>query len=262
MLDRWHRRDATAGAAPCRHGAAGGFTLLELTIVVTILAILATVGVPQYRSALRTARVGKSKHELVTIAQAIDGYTASNGGRLPLTLHQVGFGGRRDPWGVPYCYLNYTDGTGDGLAWAVALGLVDPSAFQGGSAGGGGGAAVARRIGIVARRRPQGTDAERRAVARTQVVAVTAVVDRTLSAAEVDSLTTSIATSATFTMYAGVDAEVTRRRDRYMFPLNTDYDLFSLGPDSRTAVALGDVVARDDVIRANNGGYFGPASEY
>ena len=60
----------------------------------------------------------------------------------------------------------------------------------------------------------------------------------------------------------GVDPETTRRRDRYMFPLNTDYDLFSLGFDGRTAVSLGDTLGRDDVIRANNGGFFGIAAEY
>jgi general secretion pathway protein G len=247
-----------------------GFTLLELAIVVTILAILATVGVPQYLSALRTARIGKSKHELVTIACAIDAYTAGNSGRLPLTLHQVGFGGRRDPWGVPYCYLNYADGTGDGLQWAIAAGLVDPGAFQGdpggggGSGGGGGGAVVPRRIGF-APRRPQGdvgVSPARRAAARAQAAAVATALDRDMTLAEVVSLETSIATSASFSLFVGVDSQTTRRRDRYLFPLNTDYDLFSLGPDSRTAVSLGETVGLDDVIRANNGGFFGPASEY
>ena len=51
-------------------------------------------------------------------------------------------------------------------------------------------------------------------------------------------------------------------KERQLFPLNTDYDLFSLGPDHQTAVSLGDAVGLDDVIRANNGGYFGLASNY
>ena len=79
-----------------------GFTLLELLIVVGILGILASIGVPQYRAALQTARVGKAKHELRTISNAVDSFTANNQGMLPLTLYQVGFGGKRDPWGVPW----------------------------------------------------------------------------------------------------------------------------------------------------------------
>ena len=47
-----------------------------------------------------------------------------------------------------------------------------------------------------------------------------------------------------------------------MYPLNTDYDLFSLGPDGRTSVSLGEGVGLDDVIRANNGGFYGSASDY
>ena len=52
-------------------------------IVVAILAIIASIGVPQYVGALRTARIGKAKHELVTISHAIDAYTANNAGQLP-----------------------------------------------------------------------------------------------------------------------------------------------------------------------------------
>ncbi len=241
----------------------------------TILAILATVGVPQYVSALRIARVGKAKHDLVTISHAVDAYAASNNGRLPLTLHQVGFGARLDPWGIPYCYLNYGDGTGDGLEWAIAAGLVDPGAFHddpggtggtGGTGGAGGAGGVApKRGGFVAWRPPQGriaVSAARRAAARTAVAEVAAELPRELSPIETASLEGTIAASSSFSLFVGVDAETTRRRDRYMFPLNTDYDLFSLGPDSRTAVSLGEKVGLDDVIRANNGGFFGLASEY
>jgi general secretion pathway protein G len=47
-----------------------------------------------------------------------------------------------------------------------------------------------------------------------------------------------------------------------MFPLNTDYDLFSLGANRATAVSVGQAVSLDDVIRANDGGFFGKASDY
>jgi len=45
-------------------------------------------------------------------------------------------------------------------------------------------------------------------------------------------------------------------------PLNTDYDLYSMGKDGMSAPALTDDVSKDDIIRADDGGYTGLASEY
>lgn len=84
---------------------------------------------------------------------------------------------------------------------------------------------------------------------------------RELTMSEVNDLGT-LRASGGFNLFAAVPTETTRRRDRYMFPLNTDYDLFSLGPDGRTSVSLGEGVGLDDVIRANNGGFYGSASDY
>ena len=52
------------------------------------------------------------------------------------------------------------------------------------------------------------------------------------------------------------------RRDRFNNPLNTDFDLYSMGPDGRTQMELNAHFARDDIVRANNGEYVGIASEY
>ncbi len=278
-----------------RETAEKGFTLLELMIVASILAIIASIGVPQYVSALRTARNGKAKHELQTISHQIDSYAAANGGQLPLTLHQVGFGGKCDPWGVPYCYLNYGDGTGDGLQWAIDAGLVDPSAVKGyspssgsASTGPSGGASTPSAAPAPMRggsflpyfsganaptrrmrgaRRPQGDDSgpigvSGRPGALALATQVTDALSRAVPATEVDDLAGAIASSLSFSIFVGVPVASTRRCDRFMYPLNTDYDLFSLGPNGRTAVSLGEAVGQDDVIRANNGGFFGIASDY
>jgi len=256
-----------------------GFTLLELMIVVAILAIVASIGVPQYVSALRIARIGKAKQELVTISHSIDSYRANHGGNLPLTLHQVGFGGKRDPWGTPYCYLDYADGTGDGLEWALEAGILDPSAVFGSSspaatepAGGGAagpGALVTRKasIGFGPAAVPQQPTVTARAAATSSgaartLVAARQAVARPISAAEIGDLTSSLTASGSFSIFLSVPSEQVRRRDRYLFPLNTDYDLFSLGPDARTAVSLGSKLGQDDVIRANDGGFFGVAADY
>ena len=45
-------------------------------------------------------------------------------------------------------------------------------------------------------------------------------------------------------------------------PLNSDYDLFSMGKDRTSAPVLTDDTSKDDIIRANDGHYTGLASEY
>jgi len=52
------------------------------------------------------------------------------------------------------------------------------------------------------------------------------------------------------------------RKDRFMVPINTDYDLYSMGPDGKSVSPLTAKASRDDIIRANNGAFFGPASLY
>ena len=45
-------------------------------------------------------------------------------------------------------------------------------------------------------------------------------------------------------------------------PLNSDYDLFSMGKDRTSAPVLTDNTSKDDIIRANDGRYTGLVSEY
>ena len=52
------------------------------------------------------------------------------------------------------------------------------------------------------------------------------------------------------------------RKDHFLVPLNSDFDLYSVGPDGITAGPLTAEESYDDILRANDGGYIGPASEY
>ena len=52
------------------------------------------------------------------------------------------------------------------------------------------------------------------------------------------------------------------RKDHFLVPINSDYDLYSMGPDGKSSSPLTAKSSRDDIIRANDGAYFGPASEY
>ncbi|MGD9272343.1 MAG: hypothetical protein PVH08_14815, partial [Syntrophobacterales bacterium] len=45
-------------------------------------------------------------------------------------------------------------------------------------------------------------------------------------------------------------------------PLNSDYDLYSMGTDGMSAPALTNDVSQDDIIRADDGAYTGLAAEY
>lgn len=237
-----------------------GFTLLEVMIVAAILAIVASIGVPQYRSALQAARVQKARQELVTIAGAVDGYRARFG-YLPLTLYQVGFGGRLDPWGTAYCYLNYGDGTGDGLEWAVQLGIVDPSAIKSEASTAAAPAPAPSPAGG-AGRKAGGIPIAPVQTAGNLLSAIEGELARELTLAEAEAAASTFKDLQGEQLFVGVTVEAVRRRDRYMFPLNTDYDLFSLGANRSTAVSLGQSLSQDDVIRANDGGFFGRASEY
>ena len=53
-----------------------------------------------------------------------------------------------------------------------------------------------------------------------------------------------------------------KRKDKSLHPLNTDYDLYSMGPDGRSVSPLTAKASRDDIIRANNGGFIGVAEDY
>ncbi len=53
----------------------GGFTLLELIVVMTIIGILATLAVPSFKSALKSAREAVLKEDLQVMRSAIDSYT-------------------------------------------------------------------------------------------------------------------------------------------------------------------------------------------
>ena len=54
----------------------------------------------------------------------------------------------------------------------------------------------------------------------------------------------------------------TERLDPFSDPLNTDFDLYSLGYDGLMALDLTDPVSLDDVVRGRNGSAYSLASEY
>ncbi len=52
------------------------------------------------------------------------------------------------------------------------------------------------------------------------------------------------------------------RKDRNLHPINTDYDLWSMGRDGITHKTLTARAGRDDIVRASDGAYIGIAENY
>ncbi len=52
------------------------------------------------------------------------------------------------------------------------------------------------------------------------------------------------------------------RKDRKLFPINSDFDLYSLGKDGLTKVQLTHRESLDDIVRANDGAFVGLAANY
>ena len=52
------------------------------------------------------------------------------------------------------------------------------------------------------------------------------------------------------------------RKDKNLVPINSDFDLYSVGKDGESRAPLHAKWSRDDVVRANDGGFVGLASDY
>jgi general secretion pathway protein G len=52
------------------------------------------------------------------------------------------------------------------------------------------------------------------------------------------------------------------RKDRFLVPINTDFDIWSMGPDGKSVAPLTAKASRDDIVRANDGTFYGWASDY
>ena len=106
--------------------AQGGFTLIEVMVVIVILGILAAVVVPRIMDRPDTARIAKVKQDIRTLESALNLYKLDNftypstdqglealvkkpsGEPEPRNWKEGGYIDRlpKDPWGNDYQYLN------------------------------------------------------------------------------------------------------------------------------------------------------------
>lgn len=61
---------------------------------------------------------------------------------------------------------------------------------------------------------------------------------------------------------AGLKGKGALRKDKSLVPINTDYDLYSMGKDGATVAPLTAKKSQDDIVRANNGKFIGLAADY
>ncbi len=52
------------------------------------------------------------------------------------------------------------------------------------------------------------------------------------------------------------------RKDHSLVPVNSDYDLYSMGKDGKSQPPFTAKASQDDIVRANNGGYLGYVQDY
>ena len=52
------------------------------------------------------------------------------------------------------------------------------------------------------------------------------------------------------------------RKDRFLVPINSTFDLYSIGPDNETRPPLQNKKSWDDVVRANDGAFLGLGKDF
>ncbi len=61
---------------------------------------------------------------------------------------------------------------------------------------------------------------------------------------------------------ADIKGKSQARKDKNLVPINSDFDLYSLGKDGASAPPLNAKASRDDVVRANDGRFVGLAQDF
>lgn len=136
-------------------------------IVMSIAAVLTTIGVPGYRAYVNRSMTAVAIADIGGIHLKIQGFALNDGGPPP-NLDAIGLAGKLDPWGNPYEYLSFE----------------------------------------------------------------------------------------------GLKGQGKMRKDKNLVPVNSEYDLYSMGPDGKTVAPFTAKASHDDIVLANDGGYIGLAEDY
>ena len=210
-----------------------GFTLIEIVIVIAIIGIVSAIAVSNYLTYIERVRVASAVASIRVIEVQLDDYVRSDE-PLPATLSEIGVTHMLDPWGHPFVYLPFStfspSSSGAGGDSGGSSGSGDSGSSSGGSSGSGGSGGSSGGS--------SGSDGS--------------------GGSSGDSSGSGGSQSdPDGGAYIGE-----ARKDHFLVPLNSDYDLYSVGKDGESRAPLSVPVSADDVIRANDGAYIGLAANY
>ena len=83
------------------HNRKGGFTLIELMIVVAIIGILAAIAIPNFLMFQLRSKTGEAKVNLAAIRTAEEGFFAEFGAYVPAAANPGAPTSQKAPWGTP-----------------------------------------------------------------------------------------------------------------------------------------------------------------
>jgi general secretion pathway protein G len=225
-----------------RLGSSTGYSIIELMMAVTMVGLLSSFAIPKYQGFVEKAKIARCIAEIHYIERSIQVYYAS-AEQYPQSLAKVGAADLVDPWGNPYQFLliagtkwadnrshdTYYAGSGPLRSESMMVASGEQRFWPGSwfvgeawAAPGGGGGASGGGGGGNAGG-GGGNDGGGG---------------------------------------GGGGGSVKPRKDRFLVPINSDYDLYSMGPDGQSNEPLTVPVSRDDIIRASNGAYVGIAENF
>jgi general secretion pathway protein G len=94
---------------------AAGFTIVETVIVLLVIALALWMSIPAYESYVKRTRILESVVVMGEMSKGIRQFEMKNGA-LPDSLDAAGYGGKTDPWGFPFEYVNLRNLKGNGTA--------------------------------------------------------------------------------------------------------------------------------------------------
>jgi len=205
-------------------------------LAVAIIGTLSSLAIPTYVGFIEKARVARTVAELNGLAMEIRGYAISTE-QYPDSLAQIGRSSTwLDPWGNPYQYYRIECGT-------VLIGRLDNLESP--------------VIGSAGPILP----------ASIFLSPVEAHVSFAVDEGDHQGLIHLTAGAGDGGAGGGGGGPPCggiggARKDRFLVPINSDFDLYSMGVDGESVGPLTAIKSHDDIIRANDGGYYGLASNF